>query len=820
MELLEGETLRDRLNEGALPPRKAVELARQIARGLGAAHERGIVHRDLKPENIFLTRDGHAKSLDFGLAADRGRLDQEADDAGGLTRTSLTVPGAVLGTVGYMAPEQVRGETVDHRADIFAFGSVLHEMLSGRRAFDRDTAAETMTAILREEPPHIERGSGEISPTLERVVQRCLEKNRDERFQSARDLAFAIDTSGSGSAVESAARGPLGTSDRSRSGRSWVVTALASGIALALGFGLASALRGTPSTEPVRVRAMTMSGTDSSPSASPDGKIVAFMSARNGMPRIWIRQVAGGGEQPLTDGPDIQPRFSPDGATLLFLRDEGGVSSVYRQALVGGQPKKLVEDVAEAAWSPDGTRIAFSRAGAVEGRRFTSLGLADAQDGSERILGRFDTVMAGLHWAPDGSSLIGVEGSIVGNIPDATLVRIDVGDGSVERLRVDNAGRPLSSPVFTRSGEIVVAIAGSLLGDQSDPLGRIVRFDPDRETTSTLFWTTSLFPLQGLRADFTTIDILGDGQLIFHRNTIRSGIRTFDLAAAGASPSSRIYTRGESRDRQPAYSPDGRRVLFSSNRSGNLDLWTFEIASGEIRQLTDDAAQDWDPAFTPDGRQIVWSSDRSGHLEIWIAEADGSAARQLSSDGSDAENPTVTRDGEWVVYWSANPDRRGIWKVRTDGSDSTQLQAGPFVIAEVSPDGRHVAFIDFDPEALRNVVYVAEVETGELVPFRIEVPVPLRAALLIFGRMRWMPDGKSLAYVGIDDANRTGIYVQDFVSGKDTSATRRPLAGFSNDYTTESFGISPDGRAVAITTVEEIRQIMVADGVPGIERPR
>src|SRR5262249_11211588 len=191
MELLEGDTLRNRLKDGALPARKAVEYATQIARGLAAAHERGIVHRDLKPENVFVLRDGHVKILDFGLA--RPATPTGSGATGTIAVVTATSPGTVMGTVGYRAPEQVRGADVDARTDLFAFGAVLHEMLTGQPAFRRDTAAETMTAILKEDPPDLAASRVDINPALDRIVRHCLEKNPIERFQTARDVAFALD---------------------------------------------------------------------------------------------------------------------------------------------------------------------------------------------------------------------------------------------------------------------------------------------------------------------------------------------------------------------------------------------------------------------------------------------------------------------------------------------------------------------------------------------------------------------------------------------------------------------------------------------------
>jgi serine/threonine protein kinase len=201
MELLEGETLRERLTYGPIASRKAIEYGVQIARGLAAAHDKGIVHRDLKPENIVIKNDGLVKILDFGLAR------QTPAVLGGATAATIqqdTAPGTVMGTVGYMSPEQVRGEAVDARSDLFSFGSVLYEMVTGRHAFQRETTAETMTAILREDPPDLAVGRADLPPSLDRIVRHCLEKNRQERFQTARDVAFALEAL-SGSATSSVA---------------------------------------------------------------------------------------------------------------------------------------------------------------------------------------------------------------------------------------------------------------------------------------------------------------------------------------------------------------------------------------------------------------------------------------------------------------------------------------------------------------------------------------------------------------------------------------------------------------------------------------
>lgn len=830
MELLEGRTLRDYLVDGALPPRKAAALARQVADGLGAAHDRQIVHRDLKPENIFITDDGRAKILDFGLAADRSdALGVGANDVETNSPTvgrSLTDPGTVLGTVGYMAPEQVRGERADHRSDIFSFGCVLYEMLGGRRAFKRDTPAETMTAVLREDPEGLDSLPSSISPALDRVVRRCLEKNPEERFQSMRDLAFAIDNAVSASDSGARSNGAEFGSEVEAGGRTrptfgWPALAAAAVVGLVVGFFV---FRGGGSTdvavpEPPRMHTLTVSGSDVEPSASPDGSIIAFRSVRDGKSRIWLKQLVGGGEQPLTDGPDELPKFSPDGSALLFIRDEGGVRSVYRQSMLGGQTRRVVQGD-EAAWAPDGERIAFIRLGGVGGERSALIGVCDVSGTREEILYEATRTISSLSWSADGRWIVAVGSSLTGNNPDTGLVMIDAVSHDVRYADPSGLGFPMSGITWTADGDMILAIAGALLGDQGDRTSRFVRYDMETDRVTTLFWSQDLFPIQGLRVNGTLSDIVAPGTMVYHKTFGRQGLREVTLEGSHDPRDGRVLTHTDGRDRQPVYSPKGRWVMFSSTRTGNLDLWKIDTQTKQVRQLTDDAAQDWDPGFSPDGRQIVWSSDRGGHLEIWAANADGSGARQLTDDGADAENPTFTPDGEWVAYWSSNPDKLGVWKIRSDGSDATLLVAGAYLQPEVSPDGKYAAYLFQELEKTRTLINVVEIETRTVVPFQIVVPIPQSSGNIIFGRLRWLPDGSALAFVGADEKNRTGIFAQDFVPGEDTRNTLRKLAGFSSDYMTESFGVSLDGTRLTLATLELTSQLMLVDGVADIRPPR
>ncbi len=315
--------------------------------------------------------------------------------------------------------------------------------------------------------------------------------------------------------------------------------------------------------------------------------------------------------------------------------------------------------------------------------------------------------------------------------------------------------------------------------------------------------------------------MLAPGRLIFGQRLRRQNLLEFELGAAKNASAPRRFATGSAIDRQPTYSPDGSKILFSSNRGGNLDLWTIDRTTGVVHQITDDPAPDWDPAYSPDGRQILWSSSReSGKLEIWSANADGSGARQVSRDGISAQNPIATRDGAWIVYWSGNPDKFGLWKIHPDGSGATLLQraANP-ALSDASPDGHYAYWIEQDRFNMRNILRFVEVDSGRLLPLTIEVRYTLGAPAITWGRARWSPDSRTIFFVGEDEHGLSGIYQQEFAPDRDTASTRRAVAGFSPDYVTESFGVSPDGTRLALSTGAETVSIQVADGVPGALPP-
>ena len=363
MELLEGESLRDLISSSALPVRKAVELAIQIARGLAAAHEKGIVHRDLKPENLFLTRDGHVKILDFGLASQIPILD--ADESKSPTVALQTEPGTVLGTIGYMSPEQVRGKPADSRSDIFSFGSVLYEMIAGRRPFQGDSTAETMAAIAQKDPPELGESGAKVPAALERVVRHCLEKRPEDRFQSARDLAFDLESA----AGSSAASGVTAIAPARTRRSAWLAAVLLLGAAAAVFFtGLRmGARRGKVGTSQPRFRALTHErGVVNVARFSPDGQTIVYAASWNGNPfRLFLARPGDPDSTPIST-PDAELlAMSPSGELAISLnhRYEGwmGRGTLARVPLLGGTPRPVLDDVLAADWAPDGSGLAVVR---------------------------------------------------------------------------------------------------------------------------------------------------------------------------------------------------------------------------------------------------------------------------------------------------------------------------------------------------------------------------------------------------------------------------------------------------------------------------
>jgi eukaryotic-like serine/threonine-protein kinase len=799
-ELLEGQTLAERIAQGPMPVRKALDYAVQAARGLAAAHERGIVHRDVKPANLFVTGDGQVKILDFGLAK---LADPPSASPSGAT--PATTPGVTMGTVGYMSPEQVRGEAADFRSDQFSLGCVLYELLSGEGAFRRPTGAQTMAAVIEDEPAPLRERNPRVPEPVAWIVERCLSKDSAERYAATRDLARDLELATrrfSEPRVESMKATP-------KLRRRTLYGAMLAAALIALGAGAVWLWRPRLPAVPV-VRFLTYSGHDSSPAASPDGRMIAFSSSREGHRGIWIKQLGSGNEVPLTEGEDEYPRFSPDGSVILFARREGSHLSLFRVPTVAGDARKLVDDALYGDFAPDG-RICFIRQLLAPGETSSLVGLA-ASDGSEiRELARFPGALVHPRWSPDGKTIAVTETPLQVGEPTATLL-IDPAIGRARRLSLPTAAgvwRP-GSLVWTSPHEFLYSQPESVVGFQSGSSSRILLQNIRSKAAREVLWNP---------ATILMIDVLGPGRLVFEARSLRQNLREFRLRSTAAGTEQWV-TRGNSTDRQPVYSPDGEWLVFSSNRAGHLDLWALSRQSGAVRRLTDDEAEDWDPGFTKDGR-LLWSSNRGGHFEIWRSEADGTGALQLSKDGVDAENPMATPDGKWILYASANPASRGIVRMRPDGSERTVLIPGNMILPELSPDGRYVAFVDERLGNEKPVLRVSRVADGAPTAFAAALPPSIPRQTIDVGRCRWFPDGRSLAFIGQSPSPEggTGVFVQTFAPGTDTNGSRRWLVPLDPEYAAESLAISHDGTRLTVAYIDHLFNLMVAENVPDVERP-
>jgi Tol biopolymer transport system component len=684
-ELLSGETLRDRLSEGPIPRRKAIEYALQIARGLGAAHEHGVAHRDLKPENVFVTRDGRVKILDFGLAKP---LLPESGVSGAAT-FGATEPGTVMGTVGYMSPEQVRGRPADHRSDIFAFGAILYEMLAGQRAFKGDSAVETMNAILiRDLPEPSGPQEDTLPPLLDRIVRHCLEKNPEERFQSVRDVAFDLETaSGTTSSTTRQLIAPVREKPR------WLAIAGGLAVALLVAGAFYVGRRAGASGERVGLPAMTFAqqtnqqGVENFPALSPDGNSLAFVSREAGNDDIYLQRVGGHNPINLTKDSaedDTQPAFSPDVSTIAFRSERGG-GGIFVMGATGESVRRLSDTGYNPSWSPDGKTIVVATESVVHplGRTGSSeLWTIDIATGEKRKLFGGDAVQPS--WSPHGDRI--AFWAIPKDTAERDLWTIPASGGSPVAVTQD---QPIDwNPFWSADGKALYFVSDR---GGSMNLWRI----PIDETSGKPTGEPQAMTTPSLSSAHFTISRDGHRIAYVGLNPLASIEKVPFEPSAGKTGSPALLLRQSGTLQNPDVSPDGEWVAFRT-AGGQEDLFLVRSDGTGLRKLTDDPHRDRGPAWSPDGRRIAFYSNRDeGKYEIWVINPDGSGLTQL----------TKKTGRTWFPHWS--PDGRRIIYPTGSGSEMFDVSAGLgrapeplpqfpeagrwFYVTSWSPDGRFLA---------------------------------------------------------------------------------------------------------------------------------
>jgi Tol biopolymer transport system component len=752
-ELLEGETLRARLSGGAIPVRKATDYAVQLAKGLAAAHEKGIVHRDLKPENVFLTNDGRVKILDFGLA----KLTQIESSTGPQTNMpTATEPGVVMGTLGYMSPEQVKGKVADQRSDLFAFGAILYEMLSGQRAFHRDSAAETMSAILREEPPDLSATNKSVQPGLERIVRHCLEKNPEERFYSARDVAFDLEAlsglsapqAGTAAAPEKAMR------------PSWLavagavlVTALVAGA-----IGLV-AVRKAGDRPPPSFRQLTFRrGQIFSARFAPDGQTILYTAAWDDRAmEIFVGR---------PESPESRP-FGLLGAEVMAISKSGDMAvsldrttgAAFRRtgtlaqlSVAGGAaPREILKEVEWADWGPDGKNLAIVRV--VPGRMRIEFPIG-------KVLYETSAWVGHLRVSPDGK--------LVAFIDHPTPS--DDG-GSVAVVDLEGKKKVLTEPFATVQG-----LAWSPAGEvwfTATPIGgnRALYVAP----------TTGGAHLRvRVPGNLTLHDVSRDGKFLVSRDSSRSEMLAlpkgetkersltwldwslpaavsrdgktvlFSESGEGGGAGYSVYIRKT--DGSPAVrlgegstqdlSPDGEWALAIIHSASDPQLVAYPTGAGEAKVFPKDGVAVFGATFLPpDGKLIVITGGEAGHgSRIYLRDFAGGKPRALTPDGYTGVGISAP-DGKWTIV--RGPDRRR-YLYPIAGGEPTPIPGldQKDAIDQGSADGRFLYVRRSGEVPLKS--YRLEIATGKKEPWRTLMPSDPAGVWSLAGGPT--PDGESYLY--------------------------------------------------------------------------
>jgi serine/threonine protein kinase/Tol biopolymer transport system component len=778
MELVTGDTLRALIETRRLDQKRAIDLMVQVAEALAAAHAAGVVHRDLKPENIMVASSGYAKVLDFGLAKLRPGLIANDAATHAMTTPAASAPGMLLGTVGYMSPEQVEGRPTDHRVDVFSFGCVLYEAVAGSRAFAGPSSIETLHRIANVDPAAVVRGLASAPPELRRIVGKCLAKDPDERYQSLKETA--IDLRGllrqldSGAVVSPGM--PFG-SGRFRRAAPWLVAALVTTAA-----GMAAWVwraNRPPASDPpldVKIERITTSGFLTHATLSPDGKYFAYTDNPGGRQSLWVRQVDGSNAIEL-----IAPRpvgywgvtFAPDGASIFYAvkgRDDPG-GSIYQIPFLGGPSRKIVSHVdSPPALSPDGRQLAFLRADYPEpGASAVMIARADGTEPRVLAVKRPPEFFApgnfvSVSWSPDGSRVAAPLRNR--DTRTATLATIDLSGGQAP---LGDTFSDIGSTNWLPDGVVFVArgVGGLATGSPGQLWLQPYPHGPPRRLTNDL-------------VDYRSTSAAANGRSIVSVG-LDAAPSLWTLPLDGKGTPTKLPSQRYDGTYGVSWNADGR-ILFTAPLRGELQIWSMAADGSDRRPLTTDGNSGF-PSLSRDGRFVVFSGVRGQRRGIYRMNPDGTETH-LVAPVANAIYFDTTPDGQWITFTSDQDGAPSLWRVASAGGTPKRI-VERFERAALSPSGDRAVGV-----LTQGTRYgIAVVPLGGGAP--IWVPSDGSAATGNSGIFQWAPDGKGVYFT---TAERMNVFFYRFGAPAETNVTR-----LAADAVLFNGTISRDGRTMLVT---------------------
>jgi len=808
MELLSGKTLDRLIPRHGLPLNDALNYSVQIAAALASAHKAGIVHRDLKPGNVMVNEQGLVKVLDFGLAKLTEPTAASEDD---VTRSlkPTTEEGKIVGTVSYMSPEQAEGKRVDARSDIFSFGGVLYEMVTGRRAFQGDSKLSTLTAILREEPASASQIVQGLPRELERVIARCLRKSPERRFQTMPDLKVALEE-----LKEESDSGTLGVvpspTGPHRALLAWIIALVF--IFMVGVFWFARSAHQAPEPVLTAVPFLTYPGFQEIPSFSPDGNQVAF--SWDGDKRdnfdIYVKLIGTGGPPlRLTSNPaeDYSPAWSPDGRFIAFVRDlSREKSAVLVIPALGGPERQVAEipnfsvaqlPIPNLAWSPDGKWLAISDRDSPTAP--FGLALLSVETTEKRTITSPPAQTIGDSapaFSPDGRALAFSRWSdfAIGDLYMLNLSGLSEAKGTIEarRLTFDNTGA--YSPAWTPDGrEIVFTVRDSIWRIDAGSKG------PDAKPREITPLGGNVFGLavssRGQRLSY--VHYIYQSSIWRTAASNLEGSQSSANVKSGKARSPASFISSTRNDSSPQYSQDGKRIAFMSERSGFPEIWSCDSDGSNPQQLTSFGGPGVStPRWSPDGTRIAFDSNSGGQWDIWMAEASGGKPRRMTNHPANDGNPSWSRDGRWIYFDSARTGPQQVWRLPANGGDPVQVTTdGGFAPVE-SPDGR---FVYYMKNLLNTDVWKISTDGGQT--------TKVLEGLSEYRNMAVLQDG----LLFVPTRNRSSLQFLSFANGKIA-----PIANFDRPISLDTFAgldVSPDRRWILYTQFERAgSELMLVEG--------